>query len=88
MQSHTCTAYSVLETRVFSWRERTVSPPRLSSPTLKAFMGGAVASDRVDRASADMWGHLSMEMAPEATFMAKAMQVGLPQSLQLVLTRI
>ena len=48
-------------------------------------MGGAVASLRVERASADMWGHFSMGMAPEATFMAKAMQVGLPQSLQLVL---
>ena len=43
-----------------------------------------MASDNVARASGDMWGHLSMDRAPEATFMAKAMQVGLPQSLQLV----
>ena len=51
-------------------------------PTLMVFIGGAVASDREARASAERYGHLESSIAPEATFMEKAIQVGHPHSLQ------
>ena len=51
-------------------------------PTLMVFIGGADASDREARASAEKYGHLESSIAPEATFMEKAIQVGHPHSLQ------
>jgi hypothetical protein len=48
------------------------------------FMGGAVASESVAIASSDICGHLLISTAPCATFIAKAIQVGLPHSLQFV----
>ena len=49
------------------------------------FMGGAVCSFSTAFASSEKYGHLSMETAPWATFMQKAIQVGLPHSLQFFL---
>jgi hypothetical protein len=49
------------------------------------FIGGALDSEILEIASADICGHLESSIAPEATFMEKAMQVGLPHSLQFVL---
>src|SRR5512136_3360813 len=47
-----------------------------------SLMAGARASSSSALASGERWGHLSSELPPEASFMAKAKQVGKPHSLQ------
>jgi hypothetical protein len=53
-------------------------------PIFIVFIGGSVALPMILRASADRWEHFSTATAPWATFIEKAMQVGMPQSLQFV----
>jgi len=54
------------------------------APISIVFIGGSVASESFARASGDIWGQFVMGTEPCATFIANAMQVGLPQSLQFV----
>ena len=51
-------------------------------PTLIVFIGGAVASESCAIASSDIYGHAEISIAPCATFMENAIQVGHPHSLQ------
>ncbi len=74
-----------------SWRNMTVSCPTSklfpSGPILTRRMGGAAASDMAALASSVTCGQSVRARCLAATCMAKAMQVGRPQSLQLVLGR-
>ena len=58
-----------------------------SVPMVTNWMGGRDADSRAALPAAVTWGHFSNAICLDAIFMAKARQVGKPQSLQLVFGR-